>query len=285
MTPREIYLDHNVLVDAMRDRKSLSYEKIQKGKDLGWSFPYSPFHLEEVAIILFQDISESDQLRHIHEHLDAIRFISDLQEYLPGGDGPVKKTTEDPFKCLTDRVLKDYWITSEGVGIEEFLGSLRSSIHFNQYAASIGLPPKENVPSWELKREQHGIPKVGLTDLPFEQVLLDPRVTPFINEKLWNYGLELDDLPRGKALRISHDKTERVIGFLTRVLNEIGYWTDPSGKHRSFMFDVGHLIYGIFADEFIIGDRRFYNRARAVYHFLGAETSIRSPEEFAASIL
>jgi hypothetical protein len=65
-----------------------------------------------------------------------------------------------------------------------------------------------------------------------------------------------------------------------RVLNEAGFHADKSGKHRSYMFDVGHTIYATRASAFVVGDSRLAKRAQAILSFLEAETRVVSPADF-----
>ena len=280
MTYIETYLDHNVMVDLVTGRTDYGMAQIVAKKHTGHIFPYSPFHLEEIAVILLTNIEEEDQMRHINGHLEVLREVSNLVEYIPGGDGPIQLIKEDPLVSLKERVLKDYWITAECSDLEEFIDSQRSQEHFEKYSAKIGQIPKGQIRSRETIRDEVGVDRRGLAHADPSKVLFDDRLTQIIAEKARNYGLEVDGFPHGSALRENHDLTRRTIDCLMRVLNAAGFYADRSGKHRSYMFDVGHTIYATRAASFVVGDTGLSKRAAAIFAFLEAETKIISPSDF-----
>lgn len=280
MPPTEIYLDHNVIVDALEERRGSSLSAFDVPKREKCIFPFSPFHLEEVAMILQSDASNEQKGIHIYAHLDAITLISESWEYVPGNEGPIQLIREHPLKSLNNRVLNDYSITDECIGVEEFHDSMRSQKHFEAYASKIGIEPKGLVPTRDRLRADHGIDEKGISHLEASEVLFDRNVSDLMLQKMQNYDLSIESLPKGAALRQNHDLTRRTVDCLMRVLNDIGYYADKPGRHRSYMFDVGHTIYATRASTFVVGDERLFKRASAIYHFLDAETKILSPTDF-----
>ncbi len=280
MNGKETYIDHNVVVDLVNGRKVYSLASVAAKKEFGCIFPYSPFHLEEVAAILGTDLDKEKQRQHIKRHLDTIRTVSDLWEYVPGGHQPIQIIQEDPLDSFRTRVLKEYWITDECSGLEEFIDSQRSQKHCEDYLNRIKIEPKGQIRSRETIRKEVGIDINGLSHLDPTQVLSDVRVQEILSQKVGNYGIAMEDFPCGGALRVNHDLTTKTIDCLMRVLNEAGFYPDRPGKHRSYMFDVGHTIYATRAATFVVGDFRLSKRAKAILSFLKAETKIVAPDDF-----
>ncbi|MFO1490199.1 MAG: hypothetical protein U1F77_17775 [Kiritimatiellia bacterium] len=276
----EIYLDFNVLVDLVNRRKRYDMSTIEAMKRSGYIFPYSPFHLEEIAMIMLDNLDADDKLKKAQQHVLALRTVSDCCEYLPGGSLPIQIMIEEPITSLNNRVLKDLWKTTECIEIEEFIDSQRSQKHFDDYLAKISLDPTTPIRSRNTIRAELGIEPNGLSHIDPSRILFDPRVQQLIEWKAPNYGLSTETFPRGAALRRNYDLARNAVDCLMRVLNEAGFYADKSGKHRSYMFDVGHTIYATRAECYVVGDARLLKRAAAIFAFLEGETRVVSPNEF-----
>lgn len=80
-----IYLDLNIYRHLIEKRKNWHFiqDKINFLHKRGFIFPYSPAHMEEIALIC-QKTDIDNHVEKITQHLNIIKQISKNHEYLPG---------------------------------------------------------------------------------------------------------------------------------------------------------------------------------------------------------
>jgi hypothetical protein len=276
-----IYLDHNVIVSAMRRRIDSLPGDIEAWKSTNSVFPYSPAHLEEIAVILREQADYERAIQHVAEHLAFIEELSECWELLPADDSPTRIEKEAPSVCMT-RVLRDYDVTSLAEENERFQMSFKSASAFDQVQEEFGtqLRASPGVPLFDSRRASYGVDVRAINRLSEDVVLNDSAVQKGLSQKLWHHSLTLDTLPKSDDLLASHATRELVVPLVLNYLEEIGYRADPFKKYRGHMHDVSHAIYAAATDVFVTDDDRYRLRVRAAYHFLGIPTRVLNSEEF-----
>lgn len=282
MPPLE-YLDHNVIVALFKNERPGLREHIDARKGVGYVYPYSPAHIEEVAVIFRDQKVPEEADRLVAEHLQLIEGVSDGWELLPEGANPTRLVQESPRVCM-GRVLVDYDLTLAAEENERSLMSRKSAKAFDAVQEEFGadLRAGPGVGLFEERRAAYGADAKKVSGLDEEAVFRDSHVLEGLRQKLWNYGWNLEAMPKGGDLLRSHKDRELVVNLVLSLLEEVGYRADKFEKYRSRMHDVTHAIYAAAADIFVSGDERYRKRVRATYHFLGFKTRVLSIEEFIA---
>lgn len=128
-----VYLDHNVVVDVYQNRRPGLREVIDVRRKAGDIFPYSPAHMEEVAVVLRAQPNKKQALRMVEDQVALVADISGTWEILPARQdiGPSRIVQEHPSVCM-DRVLQDYDLTLSSEEIERSQLSWKSERAFNQ---------------------------------------------------------------------------------------------------------------------------------------------------------
>lgn len=105
-----IYLDLNIYRHLIEKRKNWHFiqDKINFLHKRGFIFPYSPAHMEEIALIC-QKTDIDNHVEKITQHLNIIKQISKNHEYLPG----------IPTASEIDNVIM--WYASENCSISKEL--------------------------------------------------------------------------------------------------------------------------------------------------------------------
>ncbi|MCE9561858.1 MAG: hypothetical protein K8U57_07375 [Planctomycetes bacterium] len=279
-----VYLDQNIFMALLKGEKPGLREHIDAQKANGTvAFPYSPAHIEEVAVI-FREMEDPELARaRVVENLSLIGDVSGRWELLPGlgNVGPSRYVQETPEVCL-GRVMEDYDLTLSAEENERFQMSFKSAAAFDQVQEEFGTPLRAGpgVPLHETKRQRHGIEVQRISNLSETAIFADTQVREGLEAKLWNYGWDLTTMPTGAALSESHKIREVVVNLVLAYLEEIGYRADAFEKYRSRMHDVTHAIYAAETDVFVTGDKRYRQRVKAAYSFLGISTKVLSIDEF-----
>jgi hypothetical protein len=281
-----VYLDQNVLMAILKNERPGLMDHIKCFKEDAVVFPYSPAHIEEVAIIPRECEDATLAGERVNENLQLIEEISDRWEYLPalGDVGPSRLAQEDPRECMK-RVVDGYDLTLSAEEIERFQMSFKSAAAFEQVQQEFGtnLLAGPGVPLHENIRNDIGIEVKRVSNLTEAMLFADSKVQDGLARKLWNYpSWNLDTLPKGDDLLACHKTREVVVNLVLAYLEEIGYRADDFDKYRSRMHDVSHAIYACAASVFVTGDKRYRQRVKATYHFLQIPTRVLSSDEFLA---
>lgn len=276
------YLDHNVVVDVYQNRRPGLRAVIDNRKKAGDIFPYSPAHMEEIAVILRSQPDLEKAQKMVGEQIALVADLSDTWEILPAfqNAGSSQVVQEHPSDCMV-RVMHNYDHTLSSEEIERFQLCWKSEKAFNAVQDEFG-PPIRVGPGIELfpeKRDRLGIDR-GITNIAPERVFEDAGVRKALREKLWHYSWKVETMPMGEDLMRSHIDRQNVVNILLKVLEQACYYADSFDKHRSHLHDVSHAIYAAEADIFVTGDERYAKRVRAVYHFLGLKTRVVQTGDF-----
>jgi hypothetical protein len=277
-----VYLDQNVFVAILKDEHPQLRARIDEHRAVGTLFPYSPAHMEEVAVVL-RDLA-GDKLaatRIFDENMNVIAEISDHWEFLPGEVGqPTRFLQEPPVDCMK-RVIDYYDVTLEMEQNERWLMSFKSSSAFEELQNEWGLDIKANeVEMFADKRSSLGIAPMEISSFTPSAVIKNSKFREGLRQKLWSYTYDLESVPKGQTLLDCHVTRQNIVNAVLKYLEEIGYRADKFENFRSRMHDVTHAIYGAGADYLVTGDKRFRARVIATYEFLELPTKVVSIEEF-----
>lgn len=242
-----IYFDMNIIADLRQNRSASLSELCRRLYSVGYIFPYSPAHMEEIANIAREDNSSHEADRLVNENLD---FVARLSKHV-GLLRPIEMSDSTRFvrECPSDciqRVLDDYMLT-----------------HISEAAANAVRSPLGD----------------GTGTPPPLDVFEDPEVQRLLQSKLEVYNIEMHDLPKGEELCMNHGLLEKVISSMFYSLSELGYSREPRKKTRSAIHDVTHAIYGVMSDVFVSNDKKFVEKLRVIYSFLEIKTEVLNSDE------
>ena len=310
-----IYLDTNVFIDAMdTDRKHHDALNLKLNSlSEKFIFPYSPAHIEELWNIL---IDESDQKKaqlYLKQHIEYISTLSSDIEILPSLTEIIIKN-EHPSICL-NRVKLDYDSTLFAEFQEEFNQAFRDKISYQEFFSNSNnedrlhqlllgnYPNYKNLVLNELNKKltifRENNDKLKINPNALSEVFsdfqnkynIDKRIIGtlssseiFSNDSIIN--LIHNEYPtlnlsrKYKEISSSHREIEKIITELLTILEVVGYKAEGRNKSRSRMHDNTHAIYATKADYFIIGDKKYRQKVKAVYEHLQVSTMILSVTEF-----
>ena len=246
-----IYLDYNVFINCMKTNSI--FEKITSlNKD--FDFYYAPPYLEEVANI------PTGKKEEINNHLNAIDQIFQKRIFRPVEDGDIVPYNESA-RTVYNRVIKLFDLTIWAEHLEK--GNL-------SYISSF--------------RSNHNIQTKIVSNVPYNEILSSLNVKQYIDAR-FDKEFFMDPLKNKQYLN-NHRDTESLVNLLFNTLERIGYKPEKSGtnKSRSRMHDVSHAIYATKADYFIVDDKKFREKCKAVYHALGVPTKVYSYNDWIASL-
>lgn len=277
----EIYLDMNIMVDCLQGRDEAVHNKIRQIKFGGAILPYSPAHMEEVAVIFREEKDEEKAEQYVENNLRFISEVTGNWEYLPNNDSGVVLKQEHPEVCF-NRIVNQYEWAIFAEENERFLQCFRDEESFREYFNLDGRYTclSEGMPLFAAIQKNHGIEKKQLGNVPPEEVFLQKNVLKALEGKMKNYCHSLNTVPKYGEMKSSHRTLESTIGLMLNFLEEVGYRTEARGRYRSRMHDVSHAIYATRSNYCVVGDRRFREKLQAVYGFLEVPSIVLSKEEF-----
>ena len=84
-----------------------------------------------------------------------------------------------------------------------------------------------------------------------------------------------------QELKHSYANIESVVEKLARILSRYAYSREKDARSfNSGEYDITHTIYATYCDKFITRDKRLYNKALAIYYYLGVPTTVMHWDEF-----
>ncbi len=320
----DIYLDFNVYLSILKREVTdlINYEYIlsklhhfhRYRQDI--QFPYSPAHMEEVAV----NLKKGDDAKELIENrLKTIEYYSRAYEYLPGlplrydivhqlsqlpstselaktkqelemllnsyDNGKLqehpatRKVFEKPLDCF-NRVVEDLDVTGFAHNNDVFHLGRRNKESLENNFKSIQ-KDCSNIETFEEYQNKYKLGPKRLSSLEPSKIFEIEAVKEALNvflEENHEYSLTT-----GNILLSSHNLLERTVTLILNFLEKIGYNQEENNKVvklRSRMHDVTHAIYGAQADYFVTNDVRFRKKLKATYYFLDLPCKVLSPEEF-----
>lgn len=274
----KVYLDTNVISDCLYGRDQAVKEKVSSLLLDGIVFPFSPAHMEEIAVI-YREAEEEKTHLYVQDHISFISRLSGNCGLMPSEREGVVLRQEHPQVCM-DRVLDQCDATYFAESNEEFLQSGRDQKSYQAHMESLGAGNLGTaVAPFEALRKHYDIDKKVIGNIRPERIFDDPSVKCALEGERRLSNLNDEELKYQSVINM-HAKIERYVDFLLRFLEKVGFRPEPAGRHRSRMHDVSHAIYATAVDVFVIGDAKFRDKAKAVYHYLEVPVTIMSKEEF-----
>jgi len=271
----------NVIIDCQKKTDDALSKKVEQLKIRNYKFLYSPAHIEEIAVILRSEPNQELAIEYINDGLSFISSLTNNNEYLPHVNGVVP--SKEPPRVCYERVTKDYESTTIfAEDNEEFLQSFKNKDSCEEYMKKNGGTDIniESMPLFENFQKFNKIDKQEINRISPESVFESEGILKALDNYLFLYGYSTKILPKYLELKDNFQKLELIIGLMFNFLEQVGYRTEKKGKYRSRMHDVTHGIYATKSDYFIIGDKRYREKAKAIYSYLKIPSQIYSKEEF-----
>jgi hypothetical protein len=265
---KKIYLDYNVFTYYFDGKREGLREKIDQLKK-HYIFPYSPAHMEEIAVLLMKHKPETKEFDNAmivaYEKIKSIADLTDNFELLPNIEGSTIERSESPFECFK-RVIKYYAVNKAIESLEE------------ERLAIL----KEADKDGELSRKISNLKEDFLSEKEYEHGL---RFRLYFDEVL-SLRLALEARKHGikeykwPDLSKSHRLLEDVIEITMNYIEEVRYKPEKISKSRSRMHDISHSIYATAADYIVSDDERFVSKTKATYNYFNIPTKIMNLNQF-----
>lgn len=257
-----LYLDFNIIsyfrTGNYPKKISFKQDNIVKVLKDRYSIPFSPAHLEDIALSKMR-YNTPDWI--IQDELSFLKEIAENHSMRPVTRKNLKiYYNEYPIDCY-NRVIEDYDIhNGYAEKIEKFV--LEEASKAKNYCAR----EMNNIkPEDVLKNTSHKV-RISL-GLFFGGVI-------YLNELIPSLSWEFKDIKnRFNAL-------ELYINIAANILEEIRYYPEKVDKYSSRLHDVSHIIYASYCDIFVSEDQRLRKKTQAIYSLLKVPTKVVSLSEF-----
>lgn len=281
----------NIIIDYIQYYKSQNYEYenvvsainiLRKNHKI--IFPYSPAHIEEVAVINRKNITDQQKQKYINQNLKIISKLSENNELLPTFDCTgVTLKTELPIDCF-ERVKFNYENNTIVAENQEY----RKIDNWKTIRLQINQEKINKLSPEEIFKNEEIIEKL--------QQFLDAKIDSHLQDLLINLEapttlclvecfkmLTNNSIPNFKNIKNNYQCLEFLFENIFDFLDNIGYKNDKKArkrnKHRSRMHDITHGIYATSSDILITSDDYFKNKLQAIYSLLNIKTKIIGTEE------
>ena len=268
------YLDHNIYIYSLIDESI--YQVVECLKKKSVQFFYSPAHIEEVYTAFVKEGKK--YLENKEKILCKISKFTNNMEYLPSDTGIIT-IKESPFNCYKRVAGID---TTQRIELDGKKKYQVDKMYYKQ------LCDKD-------KTYQN------MSNIDFDKIWdcedIVNNVTQFndnIQEIVKKHNSSCEnlifkllginkDLPKDlkiyqgmySEIKDSHKVLEFIVEILFRILNMNGYNADKkSNTTISGIHDVSHAIYATQANKLFTADKRFANKCKAIYYFLGVDTEV-----------
>jgi hypothetical protein len=261
---KKIYLDYNLVSYYFEKSHKPAYEKIELLKGFS-DFPYSPAHLEEIAVPIMKCHKDQAPLDSVlklgSEKLHSLSKLTANLALRPQNEKRTIFIRENPIDCLK-RVITYYDLNEDVERNEEaFLRKCKESDPTGERANRIS-----NLPTNFLRETDFG------KDLEL-RFYFDPSAAiaarkAKVTEFRWPY------------IARSHQLLERTLEMAFNFLEEIRYKPEKVSKSRSRIHDVSHAIYAASADYFVSRDEKLILKTQVVYNYFGIKTRVIHLDDF-----
>lgn len=307
---KKIYLDYNIFLDII-ERQATDFVPVLKER--GYNFLYSPAHIEEIARgIESNNVSVNKSLDNLHgigeitNNIELFPYYNDGSKVIetPYGKKGIVIIKENPLDCF-ERVHgkiasnKHAENSQKSVltdGHNKFASSSQDEKQFtlslinkqNPIKDILDLPENKELLisgfiSLQSKSDaSHELASNGYPLHPYDEhvVRLIDELARYKVETNYNYysflARELLSNPAKcfYKMKSRFSFIENMIDIVMRELMRHGYKLEPIKKAESSLHDHTHAIYACACDYFISKDRRFIEKTKATYSYLGIETIV-----------
>lgn len=268
------YLDYNIYIYSLSDESIAQVVECLKKKSV--QFFYSPAHVEEVYKAFVEE--GKNYLENKEKILCQISKFTNNMEYLPSTAGVIIKK-ESPFECYKRVAGIDTTQRIEFDGKEKYQVD---KIYYKQLCDKD--KTYKNVSNVEFNKIW------DCDDIVNTISQLNNNMQEIVKRNNSSYEnlifklLGIDkNLPEDleiyqgmySEIKNCHKVLEFVIEILFRMLNIYGYNAEKKEDTTiSGIHDVSHAIYATQANKLFTVDKRFANKCKAIYHFLGVDTEV-----------
>lgn len=265
-----VYLDHNIYIAALNDPSI--QDKIISLKDRGIRYVYSPAHIEEIHTA---NVKIPNYNKIAEKLFSLISKVTNNEECFPSnGQNAIILRKQLPRKCYLrvkgkDTVSRVYNDSVDRFSVDK--SNYQNMINEDKHNTSISTISYEKI--WDHSAISQAVDNfnryINFMILRYNHKALKERLNEYLPE---NYTLSKGGF---KIFRRSHVQLEFSIEILFRILNQNGYNSDKqlntaiSGTH-----DVSHAIYATRTNILLTSDKRFAEKCKAVYFFLGVPTEV-----------
>lgn len=307
---KKIYLDYNIFLDII-ERKETDFVPTLKKR--GYSFLYSPAHIEEIARgIESNNVSINKSLDNLHgigeitDNIELFPYYNDGSKVIesPYGNKGIVIIKEMPLDCF-ERVHgkiasnKHAENSQKSVltdGHNKFSSSSEDDKQFILNLINKKNPIKDILNLSENKKRlisgfislqsksdaSHELESNGYPLHPYDEHvirLIDEVAQYKVETNNYYYSFLAHELLSNPAkcfykMKGRFDFLENMIDIVMRELMRHGYKLEPIKKTESSLHDHTHAIYASACDYFISKDRRFIAKTKATYSYLGIETIV-----------
>ena len=260
----KIYLDYNLFAYYFDKSNGIFCERFDLLKYF-CVFPYSPAHLEEIAVPVMKEHKSGNPLDSVikmaSDKLNNISLMTKNIELLPRDGQSTILKKEMPVECLR-RVIEYYDLNEQVERDEEnFLKRCKDNDLSGDIANKVS-----NLPEDFLKTTEFG---ENLKDkLEFDVLFGFEAKKAKIKELRWPF------------IGRTHQLLERTLELSFNFLEEIRFKPEKVSKSRSRMHDVSHAIYATSTDYFVSNDPRLIAKTKVVYNYFGIKTKAITLDEF-----
>ena len=272
---KNLYLDHNLIIDIQKKRKPSIVEAIEDIDRSRYQILFSPAHIEEIAA-LQKHFCEGKQ--KVDEVLNLLKNLTNAKALLPykrRGTHQVKLIgvyiSDEHPEITYKRVVDGYERNSisENHQREKYFSG-------EQYEKKTGVSSRETN-NLEIKN------KINDFKLTLHQIIVDNYHELVSKNKFYEYlpshvpeNHEINFESLGAFFPLHEMTIEKIFEYLER----IRYFPEKSTSFLSGLHDTTHAIYAAYCDVFVTNDKKLRNKTEATYKWLGINTLILSPDEF-----
>lgn len=271
---KRIYFDHNIYIHTLYNVYLFEFLRGLSVKNA--QCLYSPAHIEEIYKVAVDNTSRYSE--KMDELLRKINEITNGCEVFPTQEGLIFRQ-EDPLQCYervrffdTRNIVEEHSTQRFNIDSQHYKNMLSEDKH-NQSVSNI-----EYDKIWD-----YSVVRNILQDMQNNIDMLIDRNNSSPEVQLWRIiGIdktlpESFDFKKGNYshLKTSHNELEYTMESLFRILNYSGYYADKDKRTSvSGTHDVSHAIYATKADCLFSTDKRFVQKCKAVYYFIGINTQV-----------
>ena len=268
------YLDHNIYIYSLIDESI--YQVVECLKKKSVQFFYSPAHIEEVYTAFVKEGKK--YLENKEKILCQISKFTNNMEYLPSDTGIIT-IKESPFNCYKRVAGID---TTQRIELDGKKKYQVDKMYYKQLCDKDktyqNMSNIEFDKIWDCEDIVNAITQFNDN----MQEIIKEYNSSYENLIFKSLGID-KDLPKDlkiyqgmySEIKNSHKVLEFVAEILFRMLNMNGYNADKKADTTiSGIHDVSHAIYATQANKLFTVDKKFANKCKAIYYFLGVDTEV-----------